>query len=228
VPTADLAALLALALAAPAPAPPAVRSPAPRSAPAADLVDVVARIPDAVVDLRYATPDNFMGLAVYPPDARCLLRAPVAERLARAADRLRARGFRLLLWDCFRPLAVQREMWRRFPRPGYVADPARGSNHNRGAAVDVALVAADGSAVALPTPFDTFGPLAHARADGVPEPARRHRELLREALTAEGFRVNRLEWWHFDAPEGRGAPVLEGGFAPPLRDGSTAGPGTAH
>ena len=209
-------ALLALALAAPAAAPP----PGPRTAPAVDLVDVAVRIPDAVVDLRYATPHNFLGRAVYPPDARCLLRAPVADRLARAADRLRARGFRLLLWDCFRPLAVQREMWRRTPRPGYVADPARGSNHNRGAAVDLALVAADGSAVALPTPFDTFGPRAHARAEGLPEPARRHRDLLREALTAEGFRVNRMEWWHFDAPEGRGAPVLEGGF--------TAAPGTVR
>jgi D-alanyl-D-alanine dipeptidase len=208
-----LAALaLSLVLHAPTGTPAAER--APRTAPAVDLVDVAALVPDAVLDLRYATPHNFMGRAVYPGDAPCLLRAPVAARLARAAATLRTRGFRLLLWDCYRPLEVQREMWRIFPRPGYVADPALGSNHNRGAAVDLGLVAADGSPVALPTPFDTFGPEAHARAAGVPGPARRHRDLLREALEAEGFRVNPSEWWHFDAPEGRGAPVLEGGFAP--------------
>jgi D-alanyl-D-alanine dipeptidase len=216
VPAADLAATLALALAAAGP-PAAAGLPraAPPAAPAGDLVDVASRIPDAVVDLRYAADENLFGRAVYPRHARCLLRAPVAERLARAAGRLRERGFRIVMWDCFRPLAVQREMWRLHPRPGYVADPARGSNHNRGAAVDVALVLADGSAVPLPTAFDAFGPAAHARAGGVPEPARRHRDLLRRAMEAEGFRVNPMEWWHFDAPEARGAPILEGGFETP-------------
>jgi D-alanyl-D-alanine dipeptidase len=209
-------ALLALALLASAPA--------ARAVPARDLVDVAAAIPDAVLDLRYATADNFMGRAVYPSHARCLLRAPVAERLTRAAARLRARGLRLRLWDCFRPLSVQRELWRLFPRPGYVADPARGSNHNRGAAVDVALAAADGGPVPLPTGFDAFEPRAHAHAAGLPPAAARNRELLRQAMEAEGFRVNRLEWWHFDAPEARGAPLLEAdlvtGKAPPAPAGA--------
>jgi len=177
--------------------------------PAHDLVDVAEAVPDAIVDLRYATPDNFLGRAVYPAGARCLLRAPVAARLARAAARLRPRGLRLLVWDCYRPVSVQREMWRLFPRPGYVADPTKGSNHNRGAAVDLGLAARDGGAVPLPTPFDTFSPRAHARAAGLPKEAARNRDLLREAMEAEGFRVNRMEWWHFDAPEARGAPLLE-------------------
>jgi len=180
------------------------------AAPAAhDLVDVAEVVPDAIVELRYATADNFLGRAVYPAGARCLLRAPVAARLARAAARLRPHGLRLLVWDCYRPVSVQREMWRLFPRPGYVADPRKGSNHNRGAAVDLGLAARDGGAVALPTPFDTFSPRAHARATGLPPAAARHRDLLREAMEAEGFRVNRMEWWHFDAPESRGAPLLE-------------------
>jgi D-alanyl-D-alanine dipeptidase len=175
------------------------------------LADVAATIPDVVVDLRYATASNFLGRAVYPPGARCLLLPSVADRLARAADRLRARGLRLRVYDCYRPPAVQREMWRRVPRRGLVADPARGgSNHNRAAAVDVGLATAGGGEVELPTAFDAFEPRARADAiAGVSPAARANRGLLRAAMEAEGFRVNRMEWWHFDAPEARGAPLLE-------------------
>jgi len=179
------------------------------------LVDVSRAIPDSVLDLRYATDRNFVGHAMYPRGARCLLLRPVADRLARAAARLRGHGFRLRLYDCYRPLAAQREMWRRFPRPGFVADPARGSNHSRAAAVDVGLAAPDGAEVELPTAFDAFEPRARAAAtDGISPAARRHRDLLRAAMEAEGFRVNRMEWWHFDAPEARGAAVLDVPLAP--------------
>jgi D-alanyl-D-alanine dipeptidase len=179
------------------------------------LVDVARALPDAVVDLRYGTSGNALGRAVYPDRARCLLLAPVAERLARAAARLRADGFRLLLWDCYRPRSVQRELWRVAPTKGLVADPAKGSHHNRAAAVDVALAGADGGAVELPTGFDAFGPRARAFAsEGLTRAAIRNRDLLRAALTAEGFRPNRQEWWHFDAPEARGAPVLDVPLAP--------------
>lgn len=192
---------------------PFVVAAAPR--PPADVVDAARAIPDAVLDLRYATPRNFVGRAIYPEGARCLLLRPVAERLVRAAARLRAAGFRLRLYDCYRPIAVQRELWRLVPRPGLVANPARGSNHNRAAAVDVGLAAPDGGAVELPTEFDAFVRAARANAvEGVTPAARRHRDLLRAALEAEGFRVNRAEWWHFDAPEARGAPVLDLPLAP--------------
>jgi len=182
---------------------------------APDLADLAALVPDATVDLRYATARNVAGRALYPPGARCLLLRPVAERLVRAAARLRAQGFTLRLWDCYRPLAVQRELWRIQPTPGLVADPRTGSNHNRAAAVDVALAGPRGEALELPTDFDAFGPRARsAAADGVSPAARRHRDLLRAAMLAEGFRPIRLEWWHFDAPEARGAPLLEAPLAP--------------
>jgi D-alanyl-D-alanine dipeptidase len=184
------------------------------AAPAPALVDVARAVPDAVIDLRYATGDNLVGRAVYPAGARCLLLPAVADRLARAAARLRPEGLRLLVWDCYRPLAVQRELWRRVPRRGLVADPARGSHHNRAAAVDVAVAGADGGPVALPTAFDEMGPRARAHATGIPAAARRHRDLLRAAMVAEGFRPNRMEWWHFDAPEARGAPILDAPLAP--------------
>ncbi len=176
---------------------------------AAGLVDATLLVPDAVLDVRYATERNFVGRRLYP-HARCLLRRPVAERLARAAAALRRRGFRLVLYDCYRPLSVQRELWAARPEPGFVADPQRGSNHNRGAAVDVSLAGTDGAAVSMPTDYDHFGPRARADASrGIPPEALAHRHLLRSAMEREGFRVNRREWWHFDAPEAASYPVLD-------------------
>jgi D-alanyl-D-alanine dipeptidase len=196
-----LAAPLALLLAA-----------APRPPP---LVDVAALIPDALLDVPYATSDNITGRPLYP-QARCLLLAPVAARLSRAAARLRARGFRLLLHDCYRPLAAQRALWAVRPEPGYVADPRTGSNHNRAAAVDLSLADRAGRPVEMPTPYDEFSPRAWARAtEGVSAAARRHRDALRRAMEAEGFRATRREWWHFDAPEARGAPLLDVPFSRP-------------
>lgn len=185
------------------------------------LVDVAQLLPDAVVDLRYATPDNVLGRALYPAGARCLLLAPVADRLARAAAHLRAEGLRLRLWDCYRPLSVQRQLWHHTPERGLVADPSKGgSNHNRAAAVDVALASVDGGEVALPSAFDDFGPRARVGATaGIPPAARRNRELLRAAMLAEGFRPVRMEWWHFDAPEAHGARIVDAPLASraPLR-----------
>ena len=173
------------------------------------LVDVTALVPRAVLDVRYATPSNFMGRPLYPV-ARCLLRPAVAARLARAAATLEAEGYRLRLYDCYRPLSVQREMWRAFPRPGFVADPRAGSLHNRGAAVDVGLSAPDGSELPMPTRYDAFVPAAAARATaGIPAALRRRRDRLRAAMEAEGFLVNPREWWHFAVRDARRYPLLD-------------------
>lgn len=180
----------------------------------ATLVDAAARVPGLVVKLPYATGDNFLGRAVYPEDARCLLLPGVAVRLAKVARALEPRGFRLMAWDCYRPIHVQWAMWKLVPRKGYVADPHTGSNHNRGAAVDVTLVALDGAAVEMPTAFDTFGPAAHHGSNAGTAEARAHREVLRQAMVDAGFRPNRMEWWHYDAPERRGAPVLDVALVP--------------
>lgn len=182
--------------------------------PATILVDASTRVPGLVVELPYATDDNFLGRAVYPEGARCLLLPGVAERLARAARPLQARGFRLKALDCYRPLHVQWAMWKLVPRKGYVADPHTGSHHNRGAAVDVTLVTLDGAAVDMPTPFDTFGPAAHHGSSAGTAEAREHREVLRQAMVEAGFRPNRMEWWHYDAPERRGASLLDEALVP--------------
>lgn len=176
------------------------------------LVPVLDVIPDAVVDLRYATPDNFMKKQVYPPTARCLLLRRSADMLAKAAATLRAQGFRLKLYDCYRPHSVQWELWKVMPVPGYVADPKKGSNHNRGGAVDLGLVTLDGGAVEMPTPYDDFTKAAHHGYDGGTAASREHREQLRGALEAQGFKRNPMEWWHYDLPDAPKYPLRDEPF----------------
>ncbi len=166
-----------------------------------DLVDVSAVIPDAVLDMRYATADNFTGAVLYPK-AVCKLRRAVAARLARAAGALRAQGRRLLIWDCYRPASIQEQLWKLVPDPRYVANPKTGSRHNRGAAVDVALVDAAGRPVVLPTKFDEFSEAAH-RPRALAGPRGAEAKRLEGAMLDAGFLGMPTEWWHFDAPDSR-------------------------
>ena len=164
-----------------------------------DFVEVSTVIPDAVIDIRYATKDNFTGEVLYPK-AVCKLRRAVATRLAKAAAALRKQDRRLLVWDCYRPLSIQKILWERVPDPRYVADPKQGSRHNRGAAIDVALVDKDGNPVTLPTKFDEFTKAAHRKTALRGKPGVEAKRLS-DAMTAAGFAPMRTEWWHFDAPE---------------------------
>jgi len=171
------------------------------------LVDAAGVVPGLIVDLAYARSDNIAGRALYPPDAKCLLRRSVAQRLARAADALRRRGLRLVAKDCTRPADAQLALWKAHPHPGAVADPARGSLHARGVAVDLELADPAGTRVELPTPFDAFGPEAAAEAPLPEGPAKEHRDALKAAMYAAGFRVNPAEWWHYSRLYGWRWPV---------------------
>jgi D-alanyl-D-alanine dipeptidase len=172
-----------------------------------ELVDVAPLIPDAVIDIRYATADNFTGAVLYPK-AVCKLRRAVAGRLAAAAKVLRAQQRRLVIWDCYRPSAIQKILWDKVPDERYVANPKQGSRHSRGAAVDVGLVDADGKAVVLPTAFDDFTEAAHrdrALAGKTGAEARR----LAAAMTKAGFVGMPTEWWHFDASDSASYPLSD-------------------
>lgn len=179
----------------------------------APLVDATSVVEDLGLDLRYATADNFLKKKVYPDSARCLLLPESASKLKAAAAVLRPQGYRLKVYDCYRPRAVQWEMWKIMPVPGYVADPRKGSNHNRGGAVDLTMVTLEGKEVEMPTPFDTFTPEAHHGYAGGTEASRKHREILREAMEGAGFVPNRMEWWHYDLPDAKTRPVLDVPFA---------------
>jgi zinc D-Ala-D-Ala dipeptidase len=178
----------------------------PREKPA-DLVDVTAVIPDAVLDMRYATDDNFTGKAVYPV-AHCKLRRSMATRLAKAAATLRKKDRRLLIWDCYRPKSIQEVFWKLVPDERYVADPKKGSRHSRGAAVDVGLVDKDGKAVTLPTKFDDFSEAAH-RSKALDGDAGAEARTLEAAMKKAGFVGMPTEWWHFDAPDAAKFPLSD-------------------
>jgi D-alanyl-D-alanine dipeptidase len=132
--------------------------------------------------------------------------------LARVQAGLRKRGLGLKIWDAYRPQSVQVRMWRLRPDGHrlYIANPRKGSKHSRGAAVDVTLVDRSGRELAMPTPHDSFSPLAHRNAiRGVSAPARRNRGVLEDAMRTEGFHPNPMEWWHFDAPDWRTYSLLD-------------------
>jgi D-alanyl-D-alanine dipeptidase len=172
-----------------------------------DLVDVTTVIPDAVLDMRYATESNFTGKAVYPV-ARCKLRRSVATRLAKAAATLRKHDRRLLIWDCYRPKSIQDVFWKLVPDERYVANPKKGSRHSRGAAVDVGVVDKDGNAVTLPTAFDEFSEAAHRKLALAGEHGEEALQLER-AMKAAGFIPMPTEWWHFDAPDAAKYPLSD-------------------
>ena len=164
---------------------------------AAGLVDVRTVVPDAVIDLRYATANNFVGVQLYPTDARCLVHESLAPGLATAAAQLRQSGDVLVFWDCYRPHDVQLRMFEQVPDPAWVARPgAYARSHTAGRSVDVTIAGAD-----MGTDFDDFSPRALAYAtDGVDASAHGNRVRLREAMEAGGFAVYPGEWWHFDGP----------------------------
>jgi len=180
-------------------------------------------IPDAHLDIRYATPNNFTGEVLYDR-AVCFVRPDVGRLLRQVDDQLKQHGLRLLFFDCYRPRAVQYRMWAVYPKPGYVADPRSGSHHNRAGAVDVGIIGADGNPVAIPTDFDAFHPAAAsmatlARLQTYPpnrnKPAAElrlaltHRVLLQFYMRLAGFAPSRSEWWHFNCPRPKTYPVMD-------------------
>ncbi|MGB0330420.1 MAG: M15 family metallopeptidase [Planctomycetota bacterium] len=160
------------------------------------LVEVAAQDGRIRVLAVYATPNNFVGEALYP-EPRIFLRRSAMERLSRVQSALESRGMGLMVFDGYRPWSVTRRMWEVIGDPDFVADPSKGSRHNRGMAVDVTLVDGRGNRLPMPTDFDAFVPEARADAE-VLEPMRTNRRVLIEAMAAQGFRVLSSEWWHFD------------------------------
>lgn len=175
------------------------------------MVDLTKTIPGIAVEIKYATADNFTKEVLYP-EARCLIRKEVAEKLARVQSSLQAQGLSLKFFDAYRPLSVQKKMWAKFPVEGYVANPAKGSNHNRGAAVDVTLVDKTGKELPMPSAYDEFSERAHRDYAGGTDEERKNRQILQEAMEKEGFHGLTTEWWHFDDKDAKSYPVLDLSF----------------
>ncbi|MFN7138492.1 MAG: D-alanyl-D-alanine dipeptidase [Limisphaerales bacterium] len=162
-----------------------------------DLVDVEKFIPGIVLDIRYATTNNFTGKQVYPV-AKCYLRRATAEKLKKVQEELKKQNLGLKVYDGYRPLSVQKKFWELVPDERYVANPAKGSKHNRGGAVDLTLVDSKGKELPMPTPYDDFTEKAHQNYSKLPANIIRNRALLRTVMEKHGFKNIRTEWWHFD------------------------------
>ena len=152
---------------------------------------------DFVYELKYATPDNFLKQAVYDC-GECYLRKSTAEALVKANEAFKQLGYRIKLFDCYRPLSVQKKMWKILPGTHYVANPAKGSKHNRGAAVDLTLVDAQGKELNMGTPFDFFGKEAHHTYTEHSKEVLENRKLLKETLNKYNFKSIYSEWWHYE------------------------------
>jgi D-alanyl-D-alanine dipeptidase len=158
-----------------------------------------------ILDLRYNSENNFLKQNVYQEFGlnQCRALRRVKQGLLKIETELRKRKLKLVLLDCYRPLSVQKKMWKIKPEPGYVADPAKGSNHNRGIALDVTLAHEDGTRLLMPTEFDDFTKKAHRKYKCSKEEVERcaNRKLLETLMKDAGLKGLPTEWWHFQIPE---------------------------
>ncbi|MFO1189787.1 MAG: D-alanyl-D-alanine dipeptidase [Alphaproteobacteria bacterium] len=161
---------------------------------------------DLIVDLRYATADNFTGRPVYRRGAAYL--APdAAEALQRAIQLAARHGYRFRLFDAFRPTEAQWTLWNHTPDPNFLADPRKGSPHSRGVAVDLTLVNGAGRDLDMGTAFDAFTPLSHHGAPGLAPAAEHNRLVLLGIMTTAGWDFYRNEWWHYQLFDSRRYPL---------------------
>ena len=166
----------------------------------ADLVELIKLNKTFKLDIKYATADNFVGRAVYP-EARAFLQRPAAEGVVRVHKLLKKEGLGIVVYDGYRPWSITKLFWEVVPedKRKFVADPAKGSKHNRGCAIDLSIYnLKTGRAVPMPSAYDEFTERASPDYKGGSDEERANREKLRQLMEAAGFTVNPNEWWHFD------------------------------
>jgi zinc D-Ala-D-Ala dipeptidase len=174
-----------------------------------ELRELVKLDPTIKLDIRYANRNNFLGRPVYK-EARAFLQKPAAEALVRAHQKLREKGYGIVVFDGYRPWSVTKIFWDVTPadKKIFVADPSQGSRHNRGCAVDLSLFELKtGKIVQMPSEYDEMTERAHINyACATPE-AKQLREMLRSAMESEGFAVYEPEWWHYDYKDWKEYPI---------------------
>lgn len=180
-----------------------------------DLVEIVKLDPTIKLDIRYATKNNFLGRPVYK-QARAFLQRSAAEALVRINQALRSRGYGLIIHDGYRPWYVTKIFWDATPEDKrvFVADPAKGSRHNRGCAVDLSLFdLKTGREVKMPSEYDEMTERSHIDYACATLEAKQLRELLRAVMAAEGFAVYEPEWWHYDYKDWKDYPIMNVKFS---------------
>ena len=183
-----------------------------RKNPANELVDLEKEVPGIVLDLRYATSNNFTHQIVYP-SARAFARRPVADALSKIQEELKGKGLALKIFDAYRPYAVSLKFFAITPDTNFVASPKTGSRHNRGCAVDLTLIdLKTGRELEMPTGFDNFTAKAGHAYLKLPPQVLKNRQLLRETMVQFGFVPNQGEWWHYDFKGWRNYQIMDLSF----------------
>lgn len=152
---------------------------------------------DFVFDMKYATADNFLKEKVYPCD-ECFLRVKTVKALLEANKSFLKKGYKIKLFDCYRPKAIQKKMFQLVPDPNFVANPKKGSIHNRGGAVDISLVDSLGVEVNMGTKFDFFGDEASHNYQNLSDEILANRKFLKEIMLQNNFKIFESEWWHYN------------------------------
>jgi len=161
---------------------------------------------DFVYDMKYATEDNFLKAKVYDC-AECYLRYKTVKALVKANSKFMKLGYKIKLYDCYRPLDVQKKMWSIVSNPKYVANPSKGSIHNRGGALDISLVDLNGKEVDMGTPFDFFGPEASHDYTDFPSKILENRTLFKRIMESAKFQSFDSEWWHYNLKNAKSDPI---------------------
>ena len=163
-----------------------------------DMVRILDYIPNAIVDLKYATTDNFTGKQIYDSNMEAMLRVGTLKKLVLVQEELWDRGYTLVIWDAYRPLSTQFKLWEVCPNPTYVANPNNGgSSHNCGNTIDITIATRDGVYAVMPTSFDEFSKLADRDYSDVSQEAADNSILLETVMRECGFKPYYNEWWHF-------------------------------
>lgn len=174
-----------------------------------NMVEVTSQIAHIVIDLKYASEDNFVGQRVYNFNT-CYLLEEVVEKLKIVQTQLNQIDLGLKIWDGYRPMYAQEEFWRLMPDERYVAHPSKASRHTRGTAVDLTLIdLLTKKELEMPSAFDDFSQAAHIDYTGASEIALNNRNLLIKIMEEHGFKVWLNEWWHFDLHDWQKYPVLD-------------------
>jgi zinc D-Ala-D-Ala dipeptidase len=174
---------------------------------AMSLIEIAAQRHHVLLEIAYATANNFTGKPVYARPG-CYLHDDAAARLDRAVELARALGLRIKIFDAFRPSEAQFVLWNFRPDPEFLADPRKGSPHSRGVAVDLTLVDEGGHELDMGTGFDAFTPLSHHGNTEISVPAQKNRLLLLGLMSAAGWDFYGNEWWHYQLFETRKYPLL--------------------
>jgi D-alanyl-D-alanine dipeptidase len=178
------------------------------------MVDVHKKIPQLVLDLKYSTTNNFMHKKLYPTIKTTYLRKPAADSLKKIVAELLTLNLGLKIWDAYRPYSVTEKMWEQVKDSRYAADPAKGSGHNRGAAVDLTLIdLTTGKELSMGTGFDNFSDTAHQDFRNLPPDILKNRDLLKAIMIKYGFIPLSTEWWHFYLPNSADYELLDVSFS---------------